>query len=102
MVWPGGSAPEVTVAVKGCTPPDAISGWSAERLVVSPVSEGELNTSGPPVTVMDSAWVTVAGGFSESVTETVKLEVPVAVAWPVISPSVCRASPVGSEPAVIA
>ena len=49
------------------------------------------------------AWVVTArGGLSESVTCAVKLEVPVAVGMPEMTPvPTPRPSPVGREPAVI-
>ena len=60
----------IRVAVSCSTVPTGPFAWFG---LVDKVGEARLI---PPVTVMDSACVTVAGGFSESVTETVNEEVP--------------------------
>ena len=54
-------------------------------------------------TVINRLAEAVLGGLFESVTVTVKLEVPVAVGVPVIAPlEALRLSPAGSEPLVSA
>ena len=55
------------------------------------------------VMVIESAFVALCGGFSESVTLTVKLKVPEDVGVPEITPvEALRASPGGREPALFA
>jgi hypothetical protein len=59
--------------------------------------------SGVRATVIDRLAEAVLGGLLESVTVTVKLDVPDAVGVPVIAPDEApRLSPAGSEPEVIA
>ena len=48
--------------------------------------------------IIDRAFVAVSAGVCESVTRTVKLEVPEAVGVPLITPPELRLKPAGSEP----
>jgi len=67
-----------------------------------PGREAVVTTSGAMVTVMVRFAVLVAGvGVCESVTFTVKLEVPVPVGVPEITPVVLNVKPAGKLPAVM-
>ena len=58
-------------------------------------------TAKPAETVIDRLAVAVLAGLLESVTSTVKLEVPDALGVPVIAPDeASRLSPAGSEPLI--
>ena len=66
-----------------------------------PGREVVLTESGAEETVIDRLAEAVLAGLLESVTCTVKLEVPAAVGVPVMAPvEALRLSPAGSEPLV--
>jgi hypothetical protein len=66
-----------------------------------PVGREVVVTESGAETVIDRLAVAVLAGLLESVTFTVKLEVPDALGVPVIAPlEVLRLSPAGSEPLV--
>jgi hypothetical protein len=68
---------------------------------VPPGREVVVTESGAEETVIDKLAEAVFTGLLESVTCTVKLEVPVAVGVPVMAPlEALRLSPPGSEPEV--
>jgi hypothetical protein len=96
MLSPDGSKPKLTAHVYGGDPPVALSPCKyaaptapggSEAVVI--VSTGELMVSGR---------VTVADVDELSVTLTVNLDGPIAVAVPYIIPLEFRLSPSGSEP----
>src|SRR3990170_5051472 len=58
----------------------------------------ETAATGAAVMVRESACVAVAAGVAESLTRTVKLEVPAAVGVPLITPAALRLKPAGRLP----
>jgi hypothetical protein len=97
---PAGNDPELIDQVYGAKPPLTVSPpeyeipfWAVERAVV---------LTDIAVTTIESAFVAVpAVGLVESVTFTVKLNVPVVVGVPVIAPvEVFSERPLGNEPVV--
>src|SRR5271165_919618 len=98
---PAGSEPCVIDQVLGGIPPDAASFTEYETSAVAAASEVVVTVSGSTVTVIDRFAEAEAGGFSESLTCTVKLVVPPADGMPAIRPVVgTSVSPGGSEPCV--
>jgi hypothetical protein len=83
-------------------PPAAVRATEYELAKVLPGREVVLMETGGKIMIERLAEA-VLGGLFESVTVTVKLEVPVAVGVPVIAPlEALRLSPAGSEPLVSA
>jgi hypothetical protein len=98
-VSPAGSAPAVSVQVKGVTPPLAVR-VSLYAVPTMP-SGNRLVVMVSPAIVMWNGWLTVcAVGVLESVTVTAKSALPAAVGVPEITPELLRVSPAGSAPAV--
>jgi hypothetical protein len=94
---PAGSEPDTTDQLYGVTPPVAASVWLYATpiwpfgtLVVVITRSGGI--------VIDKALVAVSAGVCESVTRTVKLEVPAVVGVPEITPPALKLSPAGRLP----
>jgi hypothetical protein len=100
---PPGNEPEVSDQEYGEKPPVAASvaeydtpACAVPRVVVA------IATGGAGATTIDSAFVAVAAvGIAESVTFTVKFDVPLVKGVPEIAPVELSERPLGSEPALI-
>src|SRR5271165_4368389 len=97
-VSPTGRLPETTDQVYGGTPPEAASEALYGTLTEPEVNE-DVVIDRALLTTMDLlAMSTAAVGVCESVTWTLKLEVPNAVGVPLITPAALMLSPGGSVP----
>jgi len=99
---PPGNAPTVTLQLTGAVPPLEASVELYARFTSPAGSVAVVTVSTGALMVMLNAFVLVSGGLPESVTFTVKLEVPAVVGVPVIAPVLAlRLNPAGKAPLVI-
>lgn len=101
---PDGKEPDVIDQVYGVVPPEAVR--LVEYTAPCCASGNEVVVTCTGVTdaleiVIEKLFVDVCAGEDESVTLTVKDDVPAAVGVPLICPALLKESPAGSEPELI-
>lgn len=93
--------PKLTMAPEAKPVPAIVSTRSPEPATALDGERVVMLAPGAGLTRIEKDCVVVCVGFEESVTWTVKFDVPAAVGVPLTTPDVLRSSPAGSAPAEI-